>query len=87
MSTCPLLISHPGHLHQYSLIWVATLSATFHAKFLDQRLITKLTLQYLTLPTLPYITIQYLHYQNYPTLPYITNIITISGINQYQWYQ
>ena len=33
------IINQPPPLHQYSLLWVATPSATFHAKFLDQRLI------------------------------------------------
>ena len=26
-------VNQPPTLHQYSLLWVATLSATFHAKF------------------------------------------------------
>ena len=32
------IINQPPPLHQYSLLWVATPSATFHEKFLDQRL-------------------------------------------------
>ena len=33
------IINQPPPFHQYSLLWVATPSATFHAKFLDQRLV------------------------------------------------
>ena len=32
------IINQPPPLHQYGLLWVAIPSATFHAKFLDQRL-------------------------------------------------
>ena len=32
------IINQPSPLYQYGLLWVATLSATFHANFLDQRL-------------------------------------------------
>ena len=34
------IINQPPSLHQYSLLWVATPSATFHEKFLDQRLMS-----------------------------------------------
>jgi hypothetical protein len=34
----PMITNQPPPLHQYSVLWVVTPSATFRAKFLDQRL-------------------------------------------------